>query len=1324
LPGVAVSYTAAPDLVKEAIVLAGPAAPSSFTFHVQMSPGLTAQAAGGGVSFADSAGHPLLQVPAPVVADASGAASPAVSLTATPASAGGMTMTVTVDPAWLASPGRVWPVTIDPTTMLNPSQDCAISQETPTTSYCTSPTMTIGSEPGLTYARRALVRFDLSSIPSTAQVVDANLALYLSGETTMNPTPVTLRQVTRSWTNSATWDTYDGTHDWASTGGGGDFSGSEFGADPVVGGTINIWVHFDPTALVQNWLDNPTDNANDGFMVKEPTEYKISNKLQFTSSEGGTNQPTLTVLWNGLLGQQRWYKLETRTMDDRISGGVNAVSGNLVFRQHDLRIAGTAGLNLEVDRYWNSQQPRSSTDNGWRFSVGPDVHLQFFADGSAGYHGVSGSVVGFPLNEGGGFDKPPGFDGTLAKDGSNYELTFNSGEVYVFNPAGQLITDQSPRSTATTISYAYRSDGTLATATDSQGRTVSFTYNSAGFLHQISESNGPSTRTWTYFYNGSNQLTSYTDPFNTSPTQYGYNGNGDLSQVTDPAGNVMAIGYTCASCDKVKTVTMGYGTPQAATWTFTYNTGNTVVDDPNSHDTTYYHNGGSGFTLNEVNKITDANGHSQPLSYDSNYNVATLTDALGSTTTTGFSTGGDLTGVTLPAVYGTAGASESWGYSGSPAHYPAKFTNADSQIYLYGYGSPSDPALANDLTLLTEPNGDQWKYVYYHDGNLNTVTDPGNNTTTYTETGGNITKITPPAPLGATTIVPDGLRRISSITDGKNQLTQFSYDTLDRLATITYQDGTFVQYDYTPDDLVSSVQVNKHTVESFGYNPLNQMTSKTVGNTTVQYGFDGAGNLTSFTDANGTVSYFYDPANNLTKLTGPGGTPVVKFTATEDNQRTSTTFPASAGATATAYDKANRPCLIVTAPSASIPSPLTCTSAVTGALTSYSYNYQDPSSHADTSRIQAVTNNVTGKTTSYQYRPNGELCWAYTGTSDQGCLNPPAGATSYGADPAGNINTVTANGSTTTLTYNNANELTSVGSTTYHYDANGNLTTSSNGLAYTYNALNQATSITPPGGANLPLSYTGPGQDQLSQAGLDTLASTLLGVSSKTSGKDTTYYIRDNDGKLVYQQLPSGAKDYYTFDAKGSVTGLINGSGSLAGGTTYGYDPYGNLTQGQTAVDNPWLFQGQYSLLEDQGSSFGLYHMGARSYQPGIERWTQQDPGFSTSSPLDQNLYLFAADDPVNHTDPTGRDFCTFMPQLCGIPPLTGGWSWGSIFNATCVKPTIAGFTAGGAGGFLAGVAPAVPTGGASLLVTTASGALIGGITTGVGCITQTLLGG
>jgi RHS repeat-associated protein len=491
-----------------------------------------------------------------------------------------------------------------------------------------------------------------------------------------------------------------------------------------------------------------------------------------------------------------------------------------------------------------------------------------------------------------------------------------------------------------------------------------------------------------------------------------------------------------------------------------------------------------------------------------------------------------------------------------------------------------------------------------------------------------------------------------------------------------------VTYNYTPDDLVQSVQVNKSTVESFGYNSLNQMTSKTIGHTTVQYGFDGVGNLSSFTDANGQVSYFYDPANNLTKLTGPGGAPVVKFTVSNDNLRTSATFPSSVGVTnAAAYDHANRPCLIVAAPTANIPSPLTCDpKTVSGALTSYSYSYsyQDPGSGSDANRIQSVTNNITGKTTMYHYSADGELCWAYVGTSTNTCPNPPTGATGYNYDPAGNITSMTQNGSTSTLAYNAANILcwtyagTSsngcgsppAGATTYAYtyDGDGNITGASNGLAIAYNALNQATSITPPGGSPLSLGYIGARQNELSQAGSDTLVNTLLGVSSKTDGnKNTTFYVRDNAGRLVYEQVPAGTKYYYLADAIGSVVGLVKPDGTLAGGTAYNYDPYGNLTQGQTAIDNPWLFQGQYNLFEDQSSTFGLYHMGARYYQPAIQRWTQQDPQVSGRSALDQNRYLFGADNPINNADPTGTDWNPVAAYLFGGSIIAGGAEAGIV---------------------------------------------------------------
>jgi RHS repeat-associated protein len=86
--------------------------------------------------------------------------------------------------------------------------------------------------------------------------------------------------------------------------------------------------------------------------------------------------------------------------------------------------------------------------------------------------------------------------------------------------------------------------------------------------------------------------------------------------------------------------------------------------------------------------------------------------------------------------------------------------------------------------------------------------------------------------------------------------------------------------------------------------------------------------------------------------------------------------------------------------------------------------------------------------------------------------------------------------------------------------------------------------------------------------------------------------------------------------------------------STYQYDPYGNLTSSTGSVTNPWRFAGGYF-----DSSTGLYKFGTRYYNPGFGRWSQQDPlRGQLNDPTLLNRYLYAGDDPVNFTDPSGRD--------------------------------------------------------------------------------------
>src|SRR5260370_10950001 len=86
--------------------------------------------------------------------------------------------------------------------------------------------------------------------------------------------------------------------------------------------------------------------------------------------------------------------------------------------------------------------------------------------------------------------------------------------------------------------------------------------------------------------------------------------------------------------------------------------------------------------------------------------------------------------------------------------------------------------------------------------------------------------------------------------------------------------------------------------------------------------------------------------------------------------------------------------------------------------------------------------------------------------------------------------------------------------------------------------------------------------------------------------------------------------------------------------STYQYDPYCNLTSSTGSVANPWRFAAGYF-----DSSTRLYKDGTRYYDSAIGRWTQQDPlRGSLADPTSLNRYLYVSDDPVNFTDPSGKD--------------------------------------------------------------------------------------
>ena len=67
---------------------------------------------------------------------------------------------------------------------------------------------------------------------------------------------------------------------------------------------------------------------------------------------------------------------------------------------------------------------------------------------------------------------------------------------------------------------------------------------------------------------------------------------------------------------------------------------------------------------------------------------------------------------------------------------------------------------------------------------------------------------------------------------------------------------------------------------------------------------------------------------------------------------------------------------------------------------------------------------------------------------------------------------------------------------------------------------------------------------------------------------------------------------------------------------------------------NAWRYASGYYDV-----STGLYKFGIRYYDAATGRWTQRDPvGGSLLETVKANPYVYANDDPVNMTDPNGKD--------------------------------------------------------------------------------------
>lgn len=1154
----------------------------------------------------------------------------------------GYTLGLTADREWLASPARRWPVVVDPSVIVGLERECFITGgSAANTSFCGGPTLDVGWDG--TKASRALVYFPLAQSLSDARdaiVLNAELSMNVNSKTTSNPAALTVHRVTNEWFTDATWNRRDGLNAINWTTPGGDFEAASAGKVASAGGSLG-WQRWYPTNLVQDWLDGSAPNH--GLLVKQQDE-NVNNVLGFGSkADPGFNYPELRVAYHWRTGLRPFYTLEGDQLNDRHGLQVNPTNGNVVAQASDLQIAGT-GIDLSVGRFYNGLAAGRSDFGGqelggsWVLGTGVDVYLTVFNDGSVGYYAPSGFATRFLRNEDGSFRSPNGIGATLVKNPDNtYVLTSHGdGGKQNFRADGMLASLEDPNGNRIEFTYVasnwlqVNNGWKLTQIRDTQGRVTTFNYNDT--IERLTSITDPSGRSYQYGYNGLGQLTSYTDPA-AKVTRYAYDGLGRLTRVTDPKANQTRLTYDAdnrvLTVKRVTNNTTGTG----PTTTYAYGpdpticedpawTGCTVTTDPNGNKTTYFYD-----PHRLVRKVIDALGNNVSATYTADFNVGTSTSASGGQSENGYDPNNNLTSSKSPT-----NVESKWEYTDlDPAHKyrVSKAIDPRNNATEFQYFA------SGNVREVTNPAASENKASFTYDakGNVLTATDFKGNVSSYGyDANGNLTSVDNPAPLGDTSYTYDALSRVLTETDGQGQTTRYAYDVLDRTTTITYHDDSTITNTYDANGNVVSMADNTGTT-SYEYDALNRTTKETQPGPKVNsYFYDTASNLVAFEDAGGRVNYAYNAVNLLVTLTEPSSRQIT-FAYDVDHMRTETRYPN--GVTMfMRYDAANRLDRIYAqrVPGGPI-------------LTDFLYSFNDPISGLDTGLRQSVIDQTTGNKTTYTYDVLGRLTLAEERTSTGTLLNSYA----YAYDANSNRTSQTVNGAATTYDHNGADQLTRAGTTTFSYDGNGNELSRSDGRAAAYNVKDQTTSMTPPGGSAIAMSYSGTGQFRRVTAGGTTFQDNALGLGRETTGGSSTTYIRDDSGVLLEQRLPSGDY-YYLFDGLGSVVALTDTAGNPA--ATYKYEPFGRLASSTGSVANPWRFLGSLGVYWDGQAS--LYKMGTRYYDPALGRFTQVDPVEGGAL----NAYDYATQDPVNELDAEGT--CVSRLQfLKGVCVRAARWTGG-----------------------------------------------------------------
>jgi RHS repeat-associated protein len=896
LPSTDLAYVSEATGMREIATLKDAGAPSVLRYSLSLPSGLEPHTrADGSIAVEDSQGNAPFAIPAPVAYRPSQSAASGRTLPVSVAAAGsGWTITVNTGEAWLRDELATGPVAIDPTVTLSASQACTLVAETPKVSSCASTELQEGYD-ATHQEHHGLLQFNVSTLPVGAVILNAKLGLYVQAHSTSTAKAVGVYRVTKGWTSAATWETYDGTHAWATA--GGDYANPEKNSDASLNSAVGAatgWYYWYPTKMVQEWANttNAPENqgyANEGLILKDQTDNTTANLLTIPSPSAASNKPFLEVSYQaGGEGSEPQYTTLPMRLSDSSTLGVNVASGNLQLQSSQLQIPGVAGHGFASARTWNGLNGEKLQYGHWKDSNSVAAHVQ--GDGSIVFKDGMGTWFQFQKQADGSFITPLGIKATMCSSthpepcaktfptGISYELVYNQSQEHVdFNTFGEDAKREDRYKN--TISEEFPSEHHFV-FTDTQARKIEqIEEGPEHYLSEIKDITGSRTLKFSYetFSEGEPELASATDA-NGKTTSYGYS-NYTIVKITDPTGQVTKLVYDSKRriTEIIRTTNTEHTTGPTTKFKY-YEIGEapkpctakqkeTVVTDPDGaegqagHITTYCSN-----VLDEVEQTFDAEEHEGKVTFDAFGNETSSTAPLGGVTsmvydTTGHNLECELQGTTgKPATECPAGRLEK-GYSGKYKYTDTTFVfqptsvispreQATSLCYWEGSASCSVPegekgtvgALKQEKDALATQN--TTNYSYNSNGTVSTATDPLGHKTSYEyDSSGNLKTVIPPAGsgLGKRSITVDAVGRPHVVT---HCLVESGGScTSSETATLTYDNL---------DRVTEAVDTGPGATKTF------------------KYTYDANGDLEKRVDPTGTTNLKYDPINRLTEEALPG----------------------------------------------------------------------------------------------------------------------------------------------------------------------------------------------------------------------------------------------------------------------------------------------------------------------------------------------------------------------------------------------------------------------------------------------------------------------